>query len=707
MKIFSYILNILILLYFTKLTKEDICSFNEISISGLGKCLDIEDILFNEDLTLSTKNLLYLASNNEGKIEKNGYKLEIFKLNDTKLQSHNMKKSKLYIPESCMKKMENHQNINLNRKEGIVILVDDSNNRNKNNISDKYFIIRHNSENAQINHINSKKFDFSFCNEEPILFEDEEYIYNLHYINQENTTLDNKTILYGRKYGIDLFDPNSDFFNDICFKFTSEKKTDVTLESRVEDYYQNITFCNDSESAHYLGYNYSEAKETISYRCAYGYYKNEQNKSSYLDKIDSELKSMVSVSNIKVITCYKQFLNLRDIVHNFGGGICILVLIIQIICFLVFCFLGNRNIKKQLNVLFTQGKEIIVRRRSERLSKAINNINIEKEIPINNQENNEQNSNDKVINNESNPPKKTNTENIDNEIKTNNEKEKNENKEQKINIDEKNLNKKIVDNKISSSIIKKAEDERDKETDFDKISNESNTSQLYEYEIDELNELPYEKAIKYDKRSFCRYYCDILIISHIILNIFFRQNDYNIFVVKLGLLFMTFPINLTFNIFFFTNKSIKLTYIKSMKDISNVWNNIATSVYSSILSTTLLIILKFICLTHNSIRELRKEKNVKLAEKKSHCKLRCIIIRLILYYFLSFVFLIVFGFYVLSFCAIFENTQIILVRSTFTSWLISLVYPFIICFVTSLVRSLSFNCQCKCLYKLKQLLQLL
>ena len=45
--------------------------------------------------------------------------------------------------------------------------------------------------------------------------------------------------------------------------------------------------------------------------------------------------------------------------------------------------------------------------------------------------------------------------------------------------------------------------------------------------------------------------------------------------------------------------------------------------------------------------------------------------------------MIVFGFYVLSFCAIFENTQIILVRSTFTSWLISLVYPFIICFVTS------------------------
>ena len=60
------------------------------------------------------------------------------------------------------------------------------------------------------------------------------------------------------------------------------------------------------------------------------------------------------------------------------------------------------------------------------------------------------------------------------------------------------------------------------------------------------------------------------------------------FAVKLGLLFMTFPINLTFNILFFTNKKLKLTYIKSMNDISFIWDNMANSVYSSILSSTFL-----------------------------------------------------------------------------------------------------------------------
>ena len=38
----------------------------------------------------------------------------------------------------------------------------------------------------------------------------------------------------------------------------------------------------------------------------------------------------------------------------------------------------------------------------------------------------------------------------------------------------------------------------------------SDASQLYEYEGDELNELPFDKAINVDKRNFCQYYGNIL-----------------------------------------------------------------------------------------------------------------------------------------------------------------------------------------------------
>ena len=898
MKVLLNALNILILIFFISFSKEDICPQGEISVSALGKCKTIQEFLENENLNLKTENLLYLASNNQGKIEKNGYKLEIFKLNDTKLQSHNKRKSKLYFPKSCLENMENNNQIKLDKSKGIVILISDNNKMNKNNISDIYFIIRHNSANSNKNYINSKVFDFSFCHEEPILFDNEININDLRYNYNDNTKIDLDKILYGKKFGIDLFNPYSDFLNDICFKFKSEKGADVTLESRVEDYYQNITFCDEKKSSHYLSYNYSAEKNTFTYRCAYGFYKSEADKSSYLDIIDSELKSLVSVSNFKVITCYKKFLNLKDIIKNYGGMICILVLIIQIICFLIFCFCGIKPIEEKLSDLFILGVEIIKRltnfrgininlpkevennkgkpkklfnlwgrikllrqknllkpkpqnkekkdmfppkrksksknRKSVRVEegneiqiqdyKEENDIkNVQKKEPevkhkkkkslktkdsdkkepkdvINIEDNKleykKNNENEKKKTDEGKQKKRKSLISKDSERKGLNEKvidigeiklEEKENKENEkknsgtkkkkkkkkssmskstlpkdiLNVENDNLEikenfeiKKDKKERKRKTLISKSsiahqneiiisdyneDDEKkdeqveatrmnlnstensskisrfknsqtNKEKDSDLYTNDdkiSETSQIYEYNSDELNELSLDKAIKFDKRSFCAYYGNILMFSHIILNVFFRHNDYNLFVVKLGLLFMTFPINLTFNTFFYTNKSIKLSYIRSMDDISAFWSNISKTIYSSILSSTLLIILKLICLTHNSVKGLRKIKDVGFAKKKSVGILRCIRIRVAIYFILSLSFLVIFGFYNLCFCAIFENTQVILVKSTFTSWLISLLYPFIICFFTGCVRILSFRCNSKFLHIIKRLMQFL
>ena len=762
MKVFLNIFTAIILINFVTVTKEDSCNGDKISISPLGKCKSITEFLGNESLTIKTENLMYLASNDGGKIEiPSKYKLEIYKLNDSKLQSHNMRKSKLYISKSCLNQMKNNQNIKLDENKGIVILVYDYTKRNQNNLADKYFIIRHNSPGSNAKFINSKTFDLSICHEDPILFEDEENIANIKYnmYDANPKPLDINTILYGRKFGIDLFDPYSDFLNDICFKFTSEKGTDVTMDSRLEDYYQNISFCDDYENSHYLSYNYSAKDQTITYRCAFGYYKSEADKSGYLDIIDTELKSLVSVSNIKVITCYRKFLNLRDIIRNYGGMICILVLIIQIICFLIFCFSGIKPIEEKLENLFILGASIL-----KSLMKMVN-LNTEKDNLIDGQprkkfnlwgtireiikkkkgkqekekqENKEKEKKENKLEliDMSNPPgkkrkslksnklkvKKLENEpnlikisdvneekdiNHDDEAKTNND-----NTNEKINKEKKNDRKKktvkFADNgETPGNNDKKEKKEKDKLTDDQEDEKKTKKTQIYDYENDELNELPFKKARKYDKRGFCKFYWNILMFSHIILNVFFRHNDYNLFTVKLGLLFMTFPINLGFNILFYTNKNIKLNYSKALDDLSGFWNNIANTVYSSLLSTTLLIMLKFICLTHNSVRVLRKFKDIDYARKKSICVLRCIKIRVVIYYVLSFAFLAIFGYYILCFCAIFENTQIELVKSTFTSWLISLIYPLIICLITSIFRALSFKCNNRILYRIKNLMQML
>ena len=68
MKIIYYNLIIILLLSAFTLTKEE-CQDDEISISGLGKCKKISEILGNVDLKFKTSNLLYLASNEDGKMK--------------------------------------------------------------------------------------------------------------------------------------------------------------------------------------------------------------------------------------------------------------------------------------------------------------------------------------------------------------------------------------------------------------------------------------------------------------------------------------------------------------------------------------------------------------------------------------------------------------------------------------------------------------
>ena len=236
----------------------------------------------------------------------------------------------------------------------------------------------------------------------------------------------------------------------------------------------------------------------------------------------------------------------------------------------------------------------------------------------------------------------------------------------------------------------------------------SEISQIYVYNNDDKNEFSYEKALKYVKRNIFQYYWSLLKESHIILSVFCNYEDYNLFSIKLGLLLMTFPINLTFNIFFFTNKNIKNTYINKIDDdISTIYTNFINSFASSIFSTIFLMILSILCLSHNSIRSLRKIKDIELAKKKSIWVLRCIKLRICIYYILSLIFLLVFGYYIACFCSIFENTQIELIKVMFTSWALSLVYPFLIYFVSSIFRIIALRCKCILFYRINKILQMI
>ena len=51
---------------------------------------------------------------------------------------------------------------------------------------------------------------------------------------------------YYAAYGIDIFDPEDLFFNDLCFPFQTENGTDITLQDRRQDIFQNLSLCEEN-----------------------------------------------------------------------------------------------------------------------------------------------------------------------------------------------------------------------------------------------------------------------------------------------------------------------------------------------------------------------------------------------------------------------------------------------------------------------------
>jgi hypothetical protein len=99
-----------------------------------------------------------------------------------------------------------------------------------------------------------------------------------------------------------------------------------------------------------------------------------------------------------------------------------------------------------------------------------------------------------------------------------------------------------------------------------------------------------------------------------------------------------------------------------------------------------------------------------LAVNTKISKLKCIKIKFIIFFVSNFILLGLFWYYLTSFNAVYQNTQVYLIENTFISFAFSLFYPFIINIFPTMLRSCaihSTNKDQRCLYKASQILQII
>ena len=129
-------------------------------------------------------------------------------------------------------------------------------------------------------------------------------------------------------------------------------------------------------------------------------------------------------------------------------------------------------------------------------------------------------------------------------------------------------------------------------------------------------------------------------------------------------------------------------------------------IYNTIISSFITNIIKMVSLLNKDILEIKHENNKFNLNAKVLTVKRCLIIKYIWFFIISFITLVYFWYYLSCFCAVYKNTQIYLIKTVLSSFSLLLIYPFIICLFPGIFRIFSLRTPGKYLFKISRYIQL-
>ena len=504
---------------------------------------------------------------------------------------------------------------------------------------------------------------------------------------------------------IDKYDPSSNYYNDKCCPSSSEKGVDIILIDRQNEFINNnLTLCENN--CKFIGYNH-EAMQALC-ECDI---KNEINLISNLDidkdKLISNFKDFKSMINLDIVKCYKILFTKKGLIKNIGSYILLSTIFLFIISLFIFIGRGYNYLKSQI-------RDIMMIKMKNMNS---NKVQYRKVVSIKSKtKNKKQNKNDK----NKNKSIKKNIKKIKEKVKSKASPKKNNKKNKN---DPPLKKKKLPNNKNNSSItlkqitpksqfqIEKSSSKlfiSQKNMIVSKKRNVMPDKQISIFFCDkELNSLSYEEALIYDKRSYFQYYLSLLRTKHLLIFSFYPNKDYNSMVIKVCLFFFSFVLYLTVNTLFYTDSTIHNIYQNSGNFDLNY--HIPQILYSTLISTMINMVVKSLSLSETNILELKRQNNYKKSQRMILIVLKCLKIKFILFFIVSFILLDSFWYYLSCFCAVYSNTQTHILKDTILSFCLSLIYPFCINIFPGFFRIRALKNSKhnqKCLYKTSKIIQL-
>ena len=115
-------------------------------------------------------------------------------------------------------------------------------------------------------------------------------------------------------------------------------------------------------------------------------------------------------------------------------------------------------------------------------------------------------------------------------------------------------------------------------------------------------------------------------------------------------------------------------------------------------------------MTEKDLLKIKQETDYNNMIEQSKKNERCIIIKFIIFFIISLLLMLFFWYFISCFCAVYNNTQIILFKDTLISFGISMLYPFGINLIPGMFRIPALRAQKKdkeCLYKISTYIALI
>ena len=459
------------------------------------------------------------------------------------------------------------------------------------------------------------------------------------------------------------YDPDSEYYSDECYPYTTENGTDIIINDRIDEYKNNnMSLCE--KNCEFNGYEENTKKAQCKCKTKSKVDNITEISQSNDLLLETNFEKENSTLNIVTMKCTYTLFSKKGIIKNIGNYILIVIIISLLISTILFFKVGlhifDTYIKKIITLKSQNGgsskriKKKIKVYKKKKIKSPKNEIQsnpIKKKVKLNEKVPKHA----EIFNpNISKPNSKT-------EIKSSNELI----NSKKYNFIEKSRNEKLntIQNKVKSNL------EYERLNDF------------------ELNTLTYKEALQYDKRTFFEYYISFIRTKNMIIFAFCPLSDYNIRIIKICLFLIFFVIHYTFNTLFFTKGLIHKIYKDGGKyNFSSVSSKI---ICSFLISYFLCSLIRYLSLSERLIISVKFQETYEKAEYKSESVRRIFILQNTLFFILSFIFLIFFWYYLSSFCAVYQNSQIYLIKNVLISFGLSLLFPFILYIIPSILRMIS------------------